>query len=130
MSEGKTLAVGVDLCGIGRMERAIANPRFLERVFTEAERGRIGERKGRAAAERAAASFAAQEAAAKALGTGFSGGVMPGQIGVVYGTEGRPALRLSGAAEEKMRALGGQSILISLSHDGDLAAAFAVLVGQ
>ena len=119
MPEGRTLAVGVDLCGVERMERAIANPRFLSRVFTEEERARIGERKGRAAAERAA----------KALGTGFSGGVMPEQIGVVYGAGGCPALRLSGAAEEKMRALGGQSVLISLSHEGELAAAFAVLVG-
>ena len=129
MPEGRTLAVGVDLCGVARMERAIANPRFLSRVFTEEERARIGERKGRAAAERAAAYFAAKEAAAKALGTGFSGGVMPEQIGVVYGAGGCPALCLSCAAEEKMRALGGQSVLISLSHEGELAAAFAVLVG-
>ena len=129
MPEGRTLAVVVDLCGVERMERAIANPRFLSRVFTEEERAHIGERKGRAAAERAAAYFAAKEATAKALGTGFSGGVMPEQIGVVYGAGGCPALRLSGAAEEKMRALGGQSVLISLSHEGELAAAFAVLVG-
>ena len=129
MSEQRTLAVGVDLCGVARMEKAIANSRFLARVFTEEERLRIGERKGRAAAERAAAYFAAKEAAAKALGTGFSGGVMPEQIGVVYETGGRPACRLSGAAEEKMRALGGRAVLLSLSHEGELAAAFAVLVG-
>ena len=126
---GEALSVGVDLCGVSRMERAIENPRFLERVFTEEERRRIRERRGRAAAERAAAYFAAKEAVAKALGTGFSAGVMPGQIGVGCEDGGRPVCRLSGAAEEKMQSLGGRAVLLSLSHEGELAAAFAVLVG-
>ncbi len=129
MAHGAVLAVGMDLCGIARMEKAIEKEHFLARVFTGEERDRIAERKGSAAAERAAAYFAAKEAAAKALGTGFSSGVMPDQIGVAYEPGGRPYLRLSGAAEEKLRALGGKEILLSLSHEEGMAGAFAVLVG-
>ena len=128
MPKGDVLAVGVDLCSISRMEWAIANPRFFARVFTEEERLHISERKGKAKAERAAAYFAAKEATAKALGTGFSEGVMPEQIGVVYEVKGKPIVCLSGAADEKMRALGGRAILLSLSHEGELAAAFVILV--
>jgi len=126
---GAVLAIGMDLCGVTRMEKAIAKEHFLARVFTQEERAHIAERTGRTAAERAAAYFAAKEAAAKALGTGFSSGVMPEQIGVAYESGGRPYLQLSGAAEEKLRELGGKEILLSLSHEEGMAAAFAVLVG-
>ena len=34
------LGIGLDLCQIERIERAIARPRFLERVYTPAERAR------------------------------------------------------------------------------------------
>ena len=67
----ETLGIGVDLCAVSRIERAIQKAHFLNRVFTEAERAYLQGR-GKGAGESAAAMFAAKEAVAKALGTGFA----------------------------------------------------------
>ena len=122
------LGVGVDLCGVARIERAIEKEHFYERVFTPEERAYLDQKdKGRA--QSAAAMFAAKEAVAKALGTGFSGGVMPWNISVVHNEKGAPGAELSGAAKERLEQMGGAGVRISLSHEGDSAIAFAVIGG-
>lgn len=122
------LGVGVDLCGIARIERAIEKAHFYERVFTPEERAYL-DQKGKSRAQSAAAMFAAKEAVAKALGTGFSGGVMPWNISVVHDEKGAPGAELSGAAKERLKQMGGAGVRISLSHEGDSAIAFAVIGG-
>ena len=122
------LGVGVDLCGVARIERAIEKAHFYERVFTVEERAYL-DKKGRGRAQSAAAMFAAKEAVAKALGTGFSGGVMPWNISVVHDEKGAPGAELSGAAKERLEQMGGADVRISLSHEGDSAIAFAVIGG-
>lgn len=122
------LGVGVDLCGIARIERAIEKAHFYERVFTSEERAYL-DQKGKSRAQSAAAMFAAKEAVAKALGTGFSGGVMPWNISVVHDEKGAPGAELSGAAKERLEQMGGAGVRISLSHEGDSAIAFAVIGG-
>ena len=121
------VGVGVDLCQVARMERACERPHFVERVFTEGERAYL-EARGKGRAQSAAAMFAAKEAVAKALGTGFSRGVMPGQIEVTHGESGAPGVTLHGAAQARLCELGGARVMLSLSHEGDMAAAFAVMV--
>ena len=122
------LGVGVDLCGVARIERAIEKEHFYERVFTPEERAYL-DPKGKSRAQSAAALFAAKEAVAKALGTGFSGGVMPWNISVVHDEKGAPGAELSGAAKERLEQMGGAGVRISLSHEGDSAIAFAVIGG-
>ena len=122
------LGVGVDLCGIARIERAIEKAHFYERVFTPEERAYL-DQKGKSRAQSAAAMFAAKEAVAKALGTGFSGGVMPWNISVIHDEKGAPGAELSGAAKERLEQMGGANVRISLSHEGDSAIAFAVIGG-
>ena len=122
------LGVGVDLCGVARIERAIEKEHFYERVFTPEERAYL-DLKGKGRAQSAAAMFAAKEAVAKALGTGFSGGVMPWNISVVHNEKGAPAAELTGAAKERLEQIGGAGVQISLSHEGDSAIAFAVIGG-
>ena len=122
------LSVGVDLCGIARIERAIEKEHFYERVFTPEERAYLNQR-GKGRAQSAAAMFAAKEAVAKALGTGFSGGVMPWNISVVHNEKGAPAAELTGAAKERLEQIGGAGVRMSLSHEGDSAIAFAVIGG-
>ena len=122
------LGVGVDLCGIARIERAIEKAHFYERVFTPEERAYL-DQKGKGRAQSAAAMFAAKEAVAKALGTGFSGGVMPWNISVIHDEKGAPGAELSGAAKERLEQMGGANVRISLSHEGDSAIAFAVIGG-
>ena len=121
------IGVGVDLCAVARMERACERERFMERVFTEGERAYLDAR-GKGRAQSAAAMFAAKEAVAKALGTGFSRGVMPEQIEVTHGEGGAPGVALHGAARARLEEIGGARVMLSLSHEGDMAAAFAVIV--
>ena len=66
--------IGIDLCGIDRIETAITrNERFLERWYTQEEQAYIISR-GKAGAQSAAAMFAAKEAFLKAVGTGIAMG--------------------------------------------------------
>ena len=117
------LGLGTDLIDIARIERAIErHPNFLARVYTEAEREAIA-RKG---AQTAAGYFAAKEAVSKALGTGFRG-FGTRDISIETDELGRPAARLCGGALERMNALGGARLLISITHAGGFASAVAVL---
>jgi holo-[acyl-carrier protein] synthase len=79
------IGIGSDLCDIRRVEAAIARfgDRFLQRVFTEAERAKAMRRTEKLRAGTFAKRFAAKEACAKALGTGFNAGVFMSDLGVV-----------------------------------------------
>jgi holo-[acyl-carrier protein] synthase len=99
------LGVGSDLIDIRRIEAAIARfgDRFIDRIFTEAERRRCERRAnpGPSYARR----FAAKEAAAKALGTGFRSGVFWRDLGVVNMPSGQPGMRLTGGALRRLEAI-------------------------
>ena len=123
---GVLTGVGVDLCAVSRMERALEKPGFASRVFTEQERAYL-DGKGLGRTQSAAAMFAAKEAVAKALGTGMAGGVSFSRIEVTHDALGAPGVRLYGAAQERLLALGGGRVLLSLTHEGDMAMAFAVI---
>jgi holo-[acyl-carrier protein] synthase len=99
------LGIGSDLIDIRRIERTIERfgDRFLDRVFTPAERARSDRRAARV--ESYAKRFAAKEACSKALGTGFRRGVYWRDLGVVNLPSGRPTLVLTGAALEHLRAM-------------------------
>lgn len=123
---GKIAGIGVDLCGVARIEKALLQERFAQRVYTEQERAYL-HAQVKARAQSAAAMFAAKEAVAKALGTGFSQGIAMAQIEVTHEANGAPGVRLSGAAQARLQAIGGKRVLLSLSHEKDMAAAFAVI---
>ena len=87
------LGMGSDLIDITRIERTLARfgDRFIERVFTPVERAKSDRRATRAASY--AKRYAAKEACAKALGTGFRDGVFWRDIGVVNLPSGQPTRR-------------------------------------
>jgi holo-[acyl-carrier protein] synthase len=101
------IGIGSDLCDIRRIERAIERfgDRFLQRVFTEAERSRAARRHIRMQPATYAKRFAAKEACAKALGTGFRLGVFHSDMGVVNLPTGQPTMRLTGGAAERLLAI-------------------------
>ena len=124
------LGLGIDLCAIARMEAAIERPRFLSRVFTPGERARICAASGPRRAEIAAGLFAAKEAAAKALGTGFAG-FGPWDVEITCDEAGKPVCALMNAAADRARALSGGAwrMHVSITHENGTAAAVAVLEG-
>ena len=101
------LGLGSDICDIRRIERAMERfgERFLARVFTETERRRADRRNGSMRSGTYAKRFAAKEACAKALGTGFARGVFMSDLGVVNLPGGQPTLQLAGGAAERLAAL-------------------------
>lgn len=110
------LGLGADLCDIRRVEKVLARfgERFTQRVFTETERARAARRTPTLHAATYAKRFAAKEACAKALGTGFAQGVFHSDMGVVNLKGGKPTLALTGGAAARLAAItppGMQAVL-------------------
>jgi len=99
------VGLGSDIIDIRRIERSIERfgERFLNRVFTPAERARCDRRAARA--ESYARRFAAKEACSKALGTGLRQGVYWRDMGVVNLRGGQPTLALTGGALARLATL-------------------------
>ena len=96
------IGIGSDIIDIRRIERSLDRfgRRFIDRVFTPVE-----QRKSEARAQRAASyakRFAAKEACAKALGTGFRAGVFWRDMGVVNLASGKPTMQLTGGAARRL----------------------------
>jgi holo-[acyl-carrier protein] synthase len=124
------IGLGNDIIDIRRVERTIERygERFLSRVFTEIERRKSDNRAGRAASY--AKRFAAKEACAKALGTGFRQGVFWRDVGVVNLPSGRPTLQLTGGAARALEQLTpeGHEVRIDLSITDDFPTAQAIVI--
>ncbi len=71
--------------------------------------------------------FAAKEAIAKALGTGIAKGISFQQMNIHSDEAGKPLVTLSGQALIRAQKLGGEQVLLSLSDEGEMILAFAVL---
>ena len=124
------IGLGNDIIDIRRVERTIERygARFLSRIFTEIERRKSDNRAGRAASY--AKRFAAKEACAKALGTGFRQGVFWRDMGVVNLPSGRPTLQLTGGAARALERLTpeGHEVRIHLSITDDFPTAQAIVI--
>jgi holo-[acyl-carrier protein] synthase len=124
------LGLGNDIIDIRRVERTIERygERFLARVFTDIERRKSDGRATRAASY--AKRFAAKEACAKALGTGFRQGVFWRDMGVVNLPSGRPTLELTGGAAEALASLipEGHAVRIDLTITDDFPMAQAIVI--
>ncbi len=124
------LGVGSDLVDITRIEATLERfgDRFIERIFTATEREKSERRANRAASY--ARRFAAKEACAKALGTGFRRGVFWRDMGVVNQPGGRPTLQLTGGALARLNALlpAGMAARIDLSLTDEPPLAQAIVV--
>jgi holo-[acyl-carrier protein] synthase len=125
------LGIGSDLVDVRRIEKVIERhgDRFLDRIFTTAERAKAERRARRA--ETYAKRFAAKEACAKALGTGLRAGVFWRDMGVVNLPSGRPTMRLSGGALARLEAItpaGYEArIDLTITDEGPLAQALVVI---
>ena len=129
------IGIGSDLIDIRRVAKVIERhgERFLERIFTDAERARAGRR---AANEKMviatyAKRFAAKEACSKALGTGIRRGVWWRDMGVINLPGGRPTMQLTGGALARLEALtpAGHEprIDLTITDDWPLAQAFVII---
>ena len=125
------IGLGSDLCDVRRIAKVLERhgERFLDRIFTPAERAKADRRANRA--ETYAKRFAAKEACAKALGTGLRRGVFWRDIGVVNLPGGRPTMKLTGGALARLKAItpaGCEArIEVSLTDEGPTAQAIVII---
>jgi holo-[acyl-carrier protein] synthase len=125
------LGIGSDLVDIRRIEKVLARhgERFIQRIFTDIERARAERRATRI--DTYAKRFAAKEACAKALGTGFRRCVFFRDMGVVNLPSGRPTMQLTGGALAQLRRITPAGydarIDVSLTDEYPIAQAFVVI---
>ena len=125
------IGIGSDIVDVRRIAQVIERhgERFLARIYTPVERAKA-ERRARAV-ETYAKRFAAKEACAKALGTGFRQGVFWRDMGVVNLASGRPTMKLAGGALARLKAITPRGyearIDVSLTDEGPTAQAIVII---
>ena len=134
---GKRMIIGIgsDLIDITRVAKVIERhgDRFLDRIFTDAERAKAERRakNEKMVVATYAKRFAAKEACSKALGTGIRRGVWWRDMGVVNLPGGRPTMQLTGGALARLEALtppGHEArIDLTITDDWPLAQAFVII---
>jgi holo-[acyl-carrier protein] synthase len=125
------IGIGSDLIDVRRIAKVIERhgDRFLDRIFTTAERARA-ERRAKSV-ETYAKRFAAKEACSKALGTGIRAGVWWRDMGVINLPSGRPTMKLTGGALARLVAItpAGHEprIDLTITDEGPMAQALVVI---
>jgi len=128
------LGLGSDIVAINRIERILSRhgERFIRRVFTDGEKAACFARckTFREQAAFFAKRFAAKEACAKALGTGFRNGIFLRDIEVTNLPSGQPALQLHHMAKETLQHLSNEKtafLHLTISDDEDKALAVTII---
>ena len=119
--------IGTDIVRVSRVADGLNRfgERFARRIATEQE---LAEWRGHPRpAHYLAKRFAAKEAAAKALGTGFRDGLSLRHIGVVPDPLGKPTLAFYGRGADLIKEMGIGEAFVSLSDEDDYAVAYVVL---
>src|SRR5215475_7688562 len=132
---GMIIGIGSDLIDIRRIAKVIERhgDRFLDRIFTDAERARAERRakNEKMVVATYAKRFAAKEACSKALGTGIRRGVWWRDMGVINLPGGRPSMQLTGGALVRLKQLTPEGleaqIDLSITDDWPLAQAFVII---
>jgi holo-[acyl-carrier protein] synthase len=118
------VGLGIDVCSIDRMRRALERhgERFFARICSEAERADLH---GRDQATALAGRFAVKEAFAKALDG--AKGVGWHEVEVRRAASGRPTLELKGNAIAMVQAFGADRWHVTITHDAGVAVAVVIL---
>lgn len=128
------IGIGTDIANISRIAATLAEhgERFVNRCFSAVEQAHAAQSKDPASTY--AKRWAAKEACAKALGLGIRDSIYLKDIAVENDALGKPALRLSGGARERLAALvpAGMTprIDVSLSDEPPIAMAFVIISAE
>jgi holo-[acyl-carrier protein] synthase len=121
------VGIGTDIVAVARIADLVDRygPRFLDRCFSPEEQ-RAAARPSPAGAAALAGRWAAKEAFLKALGQDVRG-IPYREVEVVRGPDGPVSLRLSGLAAAALAAAGASRVLVSISHESEVACATVVI---
>lgn len=121
--------IGTDISDVRRFEKWVKEPDFFLRFFNQNEQFEGNPEKNIGAACRHyAARFAAKEAFAKALGTGFTG-LKLNDFYVAKTEEGKPFFKFGEETLKILKAKAGEkfNVQLSISHEKDYAVAFVII---
>ncbi|MGJ3260716.1 MAG: holo-ACP synthase [Rhodospirillales bacterium] len=124
------IGIGTDLCDIRRIEQTLERfgDRFINRLYDDYEIKKAMRRRNPAASF--AQSFAAKEACAKALGTGFRQGVFWRDMVVQNLPTGQPVMLLKGGAKARLDKLtpAGMTAKVDVSQTDEYPLAHAMVI--
>lgn len=124
------VGIGTDIVHISRMQALLDKhaDKIAQRILSEDEFAQF--KKAVHAAAFLAKRFAAKEAAAKALGTGFRDGLSLQHIAVTNNEQGKPELSFNGQGLSCIQQRQVSRSFLSLSDDGDYAIAYVILESE
>jgi len=124
------IGIGTDLVHIPRMQVLLDKhgDKIATRILSDTEFSQFQQSNKPAAF--LAKRFAAKEATAKALGTGFRDGLSLRHIEVNNDSKGKPSLQFYHRGLALLEELNIGQTMISLSDEGDYAIAYVVLMEQ
>ena len=124
------IGLGSDLIDIRRIEKTFLKfgDRFRDRIFTKNEIEKCEKRSEKISCY--AKRFAAKEAAAKALGTGFRKGVYWKDLEVINLSSGKPTMKFHGNSKKRLESMieNKKIALINLSITDEYPYAQAILM--
>lgn len=125
------LGIGADLVEIDRLAQSYARhgDRLIHRILGVSERIAAPANDSPRFTAWLAKRFAAKEAAVKALGTGFSGGISLQDIQTIHDERGAPKLIFGGLAKQRLDEMGAERVHLSISDERSHAVAFVVIEG-
>jgi holo-[acyl-carrier protein] synthase len=121
---------GIDVETISGIKDQVdsSNKEWTDRFYSEDERAQAG--KPPVHYRYYAGRYAAKEAIAKALGTGFAGEITWRGIEILHRDSGAPYVRLSDEVKALAERKGITDWFISLSYTDEIAMASAIAVGE
>lgn len=127
----KTIGIGTDLVAVTRIQKIWDQygDAFARRILSKKELQDF--KQSNQPIPFLAKRYAAKEAVAKAIGTGFRpGSFWLTDIGIHNDSLGKPFLEYSESLQNLMNSLGVERSHISLSDERDYALAFVILTGH
>lgn len=125
--------VGTDIAKVSRFEKWVRRPEMISRFFNACEipgegRKAVSERQIHFLCEHYAARFAAKEAFAKALGTGFVG-LELSDFGITKDDNGKPSFFFGEKTLSQIEKICGKGwkVSVSISHEKEYAVSFVVI---
>jgi holo-[acyl-carrier protein] synthase len=120
--------IGTDILQLSRIERlyGLYGERFAERLLLAEEKALFDEARNKV--RFLGMRFAAKEAIAKALGTGFANGIWIRDVGTVPNALGQPQVVYSARGREVCARLGVGAGFLTLTDEAGLIVAIAVLL--
>lgn len=117
------IGIGTDIIEIRRVEKALLQKHFCDKVFSASEQEFCNSR-GKQGMASYAGRWAAKEAVGKAMGCGLSGGKL-NELEILSAENGRPFVKISESWQKQIPERA--EIFISISHSKEYAIAECII---